>query len=319
MLKIQRLAILLLLACVELAAQVHSPILATPPLPAPPVPVNPDPTKQTAPSPKTPPLPLTGRIAPNTVLVKFQDPKNPPRDAVTSLLGLTDMIGVGGVGFYKLTSKTLDVPALVTALAARNDVIRVEPDYYLGPASSPCNPNGNSNTNPKPPDDPCWTDGSLYGLSQIAANSVWISPLSADVSRGSPSVVVGVVDTGVELNYSGVNDLHPDLGSNLWSASSMNFSIFGIPGSCNSTFYGFDATAWPSGAYCHPQEATSYYHGTHVTGIIGARGMNGTGVAGVNWTSSLMTLKYGDGTQTGLISGSRMQSNSVSRQRSAIL
>jgi Ca2+-binding RTX toxin-like protein/6-phosphogluconolactonase (cycloisomerase 2 family) len=35
-------------------------------------------------------------------------------------------------------------------------------------------------------------------------------------------------------------------------------------------------------------------HGTHVAGIIGARGNNATGVTGVNWTTSLLTLKFLD-------------------------
>jgi subtilisin family serine protease/subtilisin-like proprotein convertase family protein len=40
-------------------------------------------------------------------------------------------------------------------------------------------------------------------------------------------------------------------------------------------------------------------HGTHVSGIIGAMGNNGVGVAGVEWSASLMPLKFLDGQGNG--------------------
>jgi hypothetical protein len=40
-------------------------------------------------------------------------------------------------------------------------------------------------------------------------------------------------------------------------------------------------------------------HGTHVAGIIGAVGNNGVGVAGVNWTSSIMAVKWLDSESAG--------------------
>jgi hypothetical protein len=41
------------------------------------------------------------------------------------------------------------------------------------------------------------------------------------------------------------------------------------------------------------------YHGTHVSGTIGAVGNNGSGVVGVNWTASIMGCKFLDGNGTG--------------------
>ena len=38
------------------------------------------------------------------------------------------------------------------------------------------------------------------------------------------------------------------------------------------------------------------FHGTHVAGIVGAEGDNGAGIAGVNWSSTLMVLKAGRST-----------------------
>ena len=43
-------------------------------------------------------------------------------------------------------------------------------------------------------------------------------------------------------------------------------------------------------------------HGTHVAGIIGAVGNNGVGVTGVNWTTSIMAVKWLDSESAGLTS-----------------
>src|SRR5207244_3261721 len=48
---------------------------------------------------------------------------------------------------------------------------------------------------------------------------------------------------------------------------------------------------------CDPKD--DHYHGTHVAGTIGAVGNNGTGVVGVNWTASIMGLKFLDSTGSG--------------------
>ena len=42
-------------------------------------------------------------------------------------------------------------------------------------------------------------------------------------------------------------------------------------------------------------------HGTHVAGTIGAAGNNGIGVTGVNWTASLMALKFITAQDTGTL------------------
>src|SRR6185295_11623876 len=41
---------------------------------------------------------------------------------------------------------------------------------------------------------------------------------------------------------------------------------------------------------CDPQD--DHFHGTHVAGTIGGVGNNATGVVGVNWTASIMGLKF---------------------------
>ncbi len=106
-----------------------------------------------------------------------------------------------------------------------------------------------------------------------------------DVTTGSSSVVVGVVDTGIDYT-------HPDLAANVWANPT---AVNGCPAGT----HGFNAIT----NSCDPLDDNN--HGTHVSGTIGAVGNNGVGVAGVNWTASLMGLKFlnaaGSGTTSGAI------------------
>jgi thermitase len=90
------------------------------------------------------------------------------------------------------------------------------------------------------------------------------------------SVVVGIIDTGVNYN-------HEDLDGNMWDGASP-YTKHGWNFVSNT-----DETSDTNG------------HGTHVAGIIGAEGDNGIGVTGVCWSASLMALKAFED-QTGYVS-----------------
>jgi subtilisin family serine protease len=102
----------------------------------------------------------------------------------------------------------------------------------------------------------------------IKAESAWT------LTTGTASVVVGVVDTGIAYN-------HPDLAANVW----VN------PGDINGGTAGSHGYNAITKNY-KPLDDNG--HGTHVSGIIGAVGNNLAGVAGINWSASIMGLKFLD-------------------------
>ncbi|MBI3911134.1 MAG: S8 family serine peptidase [Armatimonadetes bacterium] len=91
------------------------------------------------------------------------------------------------------------------------------------------------------------------------------APEAWDITTGSTSVVVAVIDTGVDYT-------HPDLSANILRSGGQ---VVGYD------YYNNDLD---------PMD--DYGHGTHVAGTIGAVGNNGIGVAGVCHTVRIMPLKF---------------------------
>jgi subtilisin family serine protease len=110
------------------------------------------------------------------------------------------------------------------------------------------------------PNDPGFA--SLWGLHQPSDADI-DAPEAWDVTQGSDSVTVAVVDSGIDYN-------HPDLNDNMWAGRGWDFAN----GDNN------------------PMDDNG--HGTHVAGTIGAEGNNGVGITGVNWRVKLMAVKAGD-------------------------
>ncbi|MCY2955275.1 MAG: S8 family serine peptidase [Planctomycetota bacterium] len=127
-----------------------------------------------------------------------------------------------------------------------------------------------------------------YGTTDadIDATDAW------DITTGSSSTVIGIIDTGVDYN-------HPDLAANIWTNPNE------IPGDdidndnngVIDDIHGANFTV-PENDPSRGDPMDDFYHGTHVAGIIAAAGNNSSGVAGVAWNAKIVAIKifdaYGD-------------------------
>ncbi|HYO77123.1 MAG TPA: S8 family serine peptidase, partial [Thermoanaerobaculia bacterium] len=162
---------------------------------------------------------------------------------------------------YLLELKKDNVEEAVAALNADPSVEYAEPNWVL--------------SLPAVPNDPSF--GVQWGLQKIGAPSAW------DTTTNGAGVVVGVVDSGIELT-------HPDLVANLWTNPG-EVAGNGIDDDGN----GFvdDIHGWNfADDLADPTDLAG--HGTRVAGVIAATGNNATQVTGVAWTAKLAALKIGD-------------------------
>lgn len=141
------------------------------------------------------------------------------------------------------------------------------------------------------PDDPSF--GQQWGLNNTGQSGGLVdadvdAPEAWDITTGGltadgDTIVVAVIDGGFQSN-------HPDLIANYWKNYG-EISGNGIDDDGNG--YIDDVNGWD--AYNNDGTIPSDQHGTHVSGIIGARGNNTTGVSGVNWNVKIMRVAGSSG------------------------
>ncbi len=122
--------------------------------------------------------------------------------------------------------------------------------------------------------DPRGTKG-VAGV-DVKATGAW------EISRGSPEVVVAVIDTGVDFS-------HPDLAHAAWVNEPEARGKPGVDDDGNG--YVDDVNGWDFLANS-PAAIDDHGHGTHVAGVIAAQGQNGVGIAGMAWNTKIMALKF---------------------------
>lgn len=164
----------------------------------------------------------------------------------------------------------------VAALRARPDVLYAELNYIRRIDRTPNDPRfaeqwALKNTG---------QSGGTAGV-DIKAEQAW------DTTTGDRSIVVGVIDEGIDIN-------HPDLRDNIWRnagevpGNNVDDDGNGFVDDYNGyDFFHNDASVYDGS----PGDNETDSHGTHVAGTIGAVGNNSVGVTGVNWQVSLMSLK----------------------------
>jgi subtilisin family serine protease len=146
------------------------------------------------------------------------------------------------------------------------DVLYAEPNYLVHKSTIP--------------GDPLYPE--QWHLPLISAPAAW----QRSTGRSdSGSVLVAVLDTGIAYT-------HPDLISNLWTNQG-ELPGNGLDDDGNGIvddYFGANFGGLKPGDPWDDDTADS--HGTHVAGIIGATGNNGTGVAGTDWAVRLIAVKF---------------------------
>ncbi len=137
----------------------------------------------------------------------------------------------------------------IASLRARSDVEFAEPNRIVSIAATPTDPLYVSNQ---------------WSLPQIGLPTAW------NTSTGSASVIVAVVDTGVDA-------AHPDLAGKITSGANAGFNF--VAGNTNT--------------------ADDHFHGTFVSSIIAMNTNNAQGGAGVCWACMIMAVKVLDNTGSG--------------------
>jgi subtilisin family serine protease len=163
------------------------------------------------------------------------------------------------LGLHLVRAPGNSIAGLMRAFSNHPDVLYAEPNYIVQAVTT--NPNDSFFS-------------SLWGMQKIEAPIAW------DTSTGGTSVVIGVVDSGIDYT-------HPDLAESIWSApTAFSVTIQGFTVNCPAGSHGFNALNFS----CDPGDDNN--HGTHVSGTIGATGNNSLGVVGVNWRARIMGLKF---------------------------
>jgi subtilisin family serine protease len=223
-----------------------------------------------------------GKYVAGQLLVRFAPGVSP--GSINARLGAQTIRAYHIVPNLQLVSlpKTLDVSEAVAAYSGQPGVMYAEPNFI----------SHIDDTVPNDTDfDLQWdwlNTGQIGGTpgDDVDAAKAW------DLTTGSSTVAVGLLDTGVQL----LPHPHVDLDANLWHNTP---ECSGVPGVDDEgdgyvdDCYGIDTINHDS----VPDDDNG--HGTHTAGTMGAVGNNNLGVTGMSWDVTVVPCKSHDITGNG--------------------
>ena len=234
------------------------------------------------------------RAVPGEIIVKFRTgatvaPRLQAEAAAPLGLSTAAVPTSGGELIYRLNIATLFAAGSAEAVAervdraiqqlnAREDVEYAQPNWIVHPTAVPADPGYVSQWHYR-----------MNGTGPDQSPGGINLPKAWDTTRGDPSVVVAVIDTGIL-------PAHPDIAGspNLTAGYDMISDAFtandGDGRDADPTDPG-DAVA---AGECGPGEPAdpSSWHGSHVSGTIGVGNSDNTvGVAGVNWHTRVQAVR----------------------------
>jgi subtilisin family serine protease len=213
---------------------------------------------------------LDAKAVPGQIIVKYNENVGPSEQAnVRSEEGLEkedelDLINAEVVGV-----EDKPVEEVIGDLEDKPEVEYAEPNFKVYPTGY----------RDEPYFDQLWglhNTGQNGGIPDVDING----PEASDITLGDPSLVVAVIDNGVDFS-------HPDLAERAWTN----------PGEVPNNGVDDDNNGYiddPNGWDFHYNDATVHdldRHGTHVAGTIAAS-VNGDGVVGVAPNVEVMALKF---------------------------
>jgi serine protease len=200
-------------------------------------------------------------------IIKLRDSRADPRSSIAAVgAGFGERLDIvramsGGAHVARLGRRVMKSEAQAVARLLRSDprVLSVEPDELMHPLLVP--------------NDTMYAQQWHYYEPQggIDLPGAW------DITTGSASITIAVIDTGVLPHAELVGRLVAgyDFIADVTTANDGD---------------GRDGNASDPGDYgCNG--ANSSWHGTHVAGTIGAASNNGAGVTGINWVSKIQPVR----------------------------
>lgn len=207
-----------------------------------------------------------------------------------------DKIGDSGIEAWRFSGDMDGILSELNSLAG----IKAFPNYMYERETLPATPVGNApdETEAVPNDtyfgwqwglhnDGTFETGAVEGadVDAVLAWNIYTGGKYQSGEKEGKDVIVAIMDDGINID-------HPDLAPNIWNNEAEINGTDGVDDDNNGyidDYYGWNAAANNNEPY---DDGTA--HGSHVAGIVGAKGNDEFGITGVNQDIKLMTVKFFD-------------------------